>query len=301
MKLISLLLVQASANKCADVLIVAGKEWQSNGFYDGEYHLDGERNGKPKWTMNAGTGFGKSYYPNWNQITEISWNSKDTRTLDVGRRYQHAKGWVVKSLIFDSKFYGTSYVSGYMRFWSETEVDCPEEARFHESYDGVYTPGLVTGNGTSTEPVEPVDPTKDPNDKFNYEREPSIRVDKLISKFHQYLDDNFAQHPSFKRKVGDRFATIGGRMVDYYRRKNAECEYWSEANDPDNEDDTTQRYDRTDPCKGAGQLTKSMTKWASIYNSNCRENNRSESFDGKIARQMGVIKEKLRRKFKQCN
>lgn len=286
MKLVSFLLFQWShAKECSDSLIVNGKPWQLNGLYDGVYVRDGEKNGHPKWTMFTG------YYNEWNQITEIVWNSKDTRSLNIGERYQFAKGWVVKSIRYDSAYYGPNYNSSFVRFWSEDMVDCPEDAVFHDTDGRGVTQGLVTTD------LPNVPPTSDPTDKFNYDREPSIRVNKLVYKFNEYLNQNFESHPSFTRNVGNRITLIGDNMVKYFQRKNPECNYWSEIHQSEESEATNDRYDRTDPCKGAGQLTKSMAKWAGIYNADCQENSRRESFASKITRQMELIKEKLKRKY----
>lgn len=82
-----------------------------------------------------------------------------------------------------------------------------------------------------------VSPTQSTDDKFNYDREPSIRVDKLIYKFGEYLEDNFSKHPSFKTNVGSRFQKIGAKMINYYKKKNPVCNYWSESNDMEDEDE----------------------------------------------------------------
>jgi len=296
MKLVSFLLCQlAQAKECSDKIIVNGIQWQINGMYDGVYVRDGEKNGHPKWTMFTG------YYNNWNQETEIVWNPEDTRSLDIGVRFQHAKGWVVKSVRFDSEFYGPNYYGSFVRFWSNDQVDCPEDAIFRDTDGGYETAGLLV----LEEPVVP--PTAGPEqpDKFNYDREPRIRVNKLVHLFTEYVNANFGSHSRFQTAVGNRFASLGDRMIRHFDKKNPECNYWSEVHQSGTEE-SNERYDRTDPCKGAGQLTKSMSKWAGIYNANCKENSRRESFASKITRQMGLIKEKLKRKYSnnsanQCN
>ena len=119
--------------ECSDILIVNGKQWQANGFYDGTYIRDGEKNGRPKWTMSTG------YFNDFNQETEIIWNTRDTRSLNIAQRYQFAKGWVVKTVRYDSSYYGPNYESEFIRFWSDEEIDCPENAVFHETDGGNRT------------------------------------------------------------------------------------------------------------------------------------------------------------------
>ena len=72
-------------------------------------------------------------------------------------------------------------------------------------------------------------------------------------------------------------------------------EYCPESTSAEEEDeDESERYDRNDPCKAVGQITKALEKWGLENNRNCRAATRNVDNEWKFYNRVTDRLKKLR-------
>ena len=76
-------------------------------------------------------------------------------------------------------------------------------------------------------------------DGFQYGRDPSIGLDKVVARFGTFMADHLSSHSGFIESVNGKLETLRSRMVAQYEKLNAKCDLWSEPND---EEDDGLRY-----------------------------------------------------------
>jgi len=119
------------------------------------------------------------------------------------------------------------------------------------------------------------------------DRPPELRVAKLGELFDEYADLWLTRWDTFSNRMKTRMNALENKMIAYYHKHKDTFGYCQED---DSEEADNTRFDRSDPCKGAIQLTKSHKKWAAIYNNHP---NRDPNMSNRIATKMDNIRDKI--------
>lgn len=124
-------------------------------------------------------------------------------------------------------------------------------------------------------------------------KHPSIRLTKLGQLFNEYRGLWFTHTPNFSDRMQRKVELLGQKMLDFLEKHKARINL---CGDHGVEDPETTRYDRSDACKGAAQLTTGYIKWAEAYNIVHRYAPHKAMYD-RVKSKFGRIRDKLRYRY----
>jgi len=89
---------------------------------------------------------------------------------------------------------------------------------------------------------------------------------------------------SQSNKMGERC-----EFPDSWKLDEIESEFEAENGD---------RFERDDPCKAVGQITKGLENWSKIFTRNCRNVEKEFKFHNRLTLRLKTIRNEMRNKMK---